>query len=145
MFIALTATLAVAMFSMGALGVQSSNNLADATTARATAESGLRWQAYRLLTMTRPIVSAGKITKTVAVNEVWPSLKTNIKTDYNLLTKTAEKGFYQEGTENLVIDGVATACLWITSKEIALDDSTARFQVKMWFIPRNDPKRSYFA
>lgn len=140
MFIGLVATLSVAMFSMGTLGVQSASNLSNATAARSAAESGLRWQAYRLLTMPRPIVSEGKITKSVAITKVWPGLRTNIKSDYAELTKSAEKSFHQEGTDSVFVEGVLVSCPWISSKEIALDDSDARFRIKMWFIAREDPK-----
>ncbi len=61
MFLMLTATLALSMFSVATVGVAGADNLAQAERARANAESGLRWMAWRMVKMNRPRTAVGMI------------------------------------------------------------------------------------
>jgi hypothetical protein len=115
LFLIIMTTLAVGMYSSTVMNVQSSANLAHVERARALAESGLRWQAYRFVHMTRPHTLSGKITGTVA-SGLWPSIKTSINTDYNSLLSNGERGVTDYGT-------------YVMSKPIAPDGSSDRFVI----------------
>lgn len=91
LFLVLFSTLVVAMFQMSATNIQSASSLADVSRAMEAAESGMRWQAYRLRTMSRPKTTIGNITPAVA-ESLWPSLRTAITANYNSLTNPAERG-----------------------------------------------------
>lgn len=116
-FLTLFATLSVAMISLSSLNAQSASNLADVEKARAIAEAGLRWQAYRLRAMPRPKTTAGTITSEVAKN-MWPDIKTSITNDYASMSLSAERTAPVESGNIL------------TCPEIALDSSRSqRFQI----------------
>lgn len=91
LFIAIFATLAVAMISASSLNVQSSRNLSDVERARSLAESGLRWQAYRFKVMARPKTLAGTIDAATAT-ALWPAIKTALITDYSTLSSASDRG-----------------------------------------------------
>lgn len=112
-FLTLFGTLAVAMISLSTLNAQSAGNLGDVERARASAEAGLRWQAYRFKVMAKPKTLSGTISQSVATT-LWPSIKSAIVTDYNSMTLTAER----TGT----VDGGAT----LTCPTIALDSTRSR-------------------
>jgi hypothetical protein len=112
LFLIVMTTLAVGMYSSTVMNVQSSANLAHVERARALAESGLRWQAYRFVHMTRPRTLSGKITGGVATG-LWPSIKTLINTDYNTLLNAGDRGVTDHGT-------------YVVSKPIAIDGSDDR-------------------
>src|SRR3954463_886114 len=78
LFLSIMTVLAVAMFAVSGVNVQSSANLADVSRAQAAAESGLRWTMYRLWTMPRPKTLVGVITPAVA-NTVWSQATTGIR------------------------------------------------------------------
>ena len=90
LFLMLMSTLAIAMVGMSTSNVQSASNLANAARARAAAESGLRWQAYRFQRMVRPRTLAGVIDADVA-NSLWPDVKTAVKNDYATLLAAADR------------------------------------------------------
>jgi hypothetical protein len=127
LFLMVLSTLAIAMFSSATMNVQSSGNLAHVERARALAESGLRWQAYRFVRMPRPKTLAGRIDATVAA-DLWPDLKDAIRTDYDGLVAPAERGADDYGT-------------WIESKPIAIDGGDDRFviTVEQPFVDPADP------
>jgi Tfp pilus assembly protein PilX len=68
LFLMLISVLALTMFHVASNNVQTSVNYSDLARAHAAAESGLRWTAYRFVTMTRPRDMAGSITPAIAVN-----------------------------------------------------------------------------
>jgi Tfp pilus assembly protein PilX len=70
LFLILITTLTLAMFHVAAGNVQTSANFSDLSKAQAAAESGLRWTAYRFVTMPRPREMSGTITPAIAAN-VW--------------------------------------------------------------------------
>lgn len=116
-FLTLFGTLSVAMISLSTLNAQSAGNLADVERARAVAEAGLRWQAYRFKTMSRPRTLAGTINSTVAAS-LWPAIKTSIASDYANMSLAAERAAPQDLGATLI------------GPEIALDAARAeRFQI----------------
>jgi Tfp pilus assembly protein PilX len=137
LFLAIFGTLAVAMLTTSSLNVQSSRNLSDVERARALAESGLRWQAYRFKVMARPKTLAGTIDSATAIS-LWPSIKTAILTDYNALTVAADKvGVADQGTvvagPTVAIDGARAQTFSLTVAQSQTDPrqlivtSTGRF------------------
>src|SRR3954453_11348892 len=90
LFLMLFATLSTAMYSMSSLNVQGADNLADNDRARASAESGLRWTAWRFIKMSRPKTTTGNITAGVATT-LWPSLRASIIADYATNLTTSER------------------------------------------------------
>jgi len=80
-FLTLFGTLSVAYDLHVDTQRQSAGNLATSTVARSVAEAGLRWQSYRLKTMSRSRTLSGTIDQTVAA-ALWPAIKTSIATDY---------------------------------------------------------------
>lgn len=83
LFLVLMTTLSVAMFSTTTLNVQTSANLSDLDRARAAAESGLRWQEYRLHQL-RPRSSVGSLTAADA-EALWSELRASLVNDFNSL------------------------------------------------------------
>ena len=83
LFLILITTLTLAMFHVASGNVQTSANFSDLTRAQQAAESGLRWTAYRFVTMPRPRELAGTITPAVAAN-IWDrnpnGLRVNLET-----------------------------------------------------------------
>src|SRR5688500_11335667 len=61
LFLLLFTTLSLAMYSMATLNVQGAGNLSDNDRARASAESGLRWIAWRFARLKNPTTSKGEI------------------------------------------------------------------------------------
>jgi Tfp pilus assembly protein PilX len=78
LFLSIMTVLAVAMFSVSGVNVQTSANLSDVSRAHAAAESGLRWAVFRLSNMTRPKTTVGVITPAVA-NTMWTQATTGIR------------------------------------------------------------------
>ena len=70
LFLILITTLTLAMFNVAAGNVQTSANFSDLSKAQAAAESGLRWTAYRFVSMPRPREMSGTITPAIAAN-IW--------------------------------------------------------------------------
>lgn len=97
LFLVLFATLSTAMYSMSSLNVQGADNLADNDRARASAESGLRWTAWRFIKMARPKTTTGSITAGVAAT-LWPSLRASIIADYATNLTTTERTLTWDGT-----------------------------------------------
>ena len=116
-FLILFSSLTLAMFSLSSLNVQTADNLSDVDRARSTAESGLRWAAYRFVTMNRPKTTIGNITPSVA-DSLWPSVRSAIENDLATLLNPAERGVTITSTS-------------ITSSPIALDDTSARFVIRV--------------
>lgn len=83
LFLVLMTTLSVAMFGTTTLNVQTAANLSDLDRARAAAESGLRWQEYRLDAL-RPRSSVGSLTASDA-DALWSQLRTALINDFNSL------------------------------------------------------------
>jgi Tfp pilus assembly protein PilX len=96
LFLVLFATLSTAMYSMSSLNVQGADNLADNDRARASAESGLRWAAWRFIKMARPKTTIGTITPAVATT-LWPTLRTSIANDFATNLTTAERTLIWDG------------------------------------------------
>jgi Tfp pilus assembly protein PilX len=90
LFLILMTTLSFAMFSMSTLNTQSASNLSDVNRARTSAESGLRWMAYRILKMNRPKTTSGTITASVA-DALWTNIATAVQTDFGSLVTTSER------------------------------------------------------
>lgn len=124
-FLTLFGTLSVAMISLSTLNAQSAGNLADVERARAVAEAGLRWQAFRFRNMTRPRTLSGTIDQTVAAS-LWPGIKTAIRNDYATMTLAAERTAPSDLGTSLV------------GPEIAIDDARQeRFQVTVTQDPND--------
>lgn len=83
LFLVLMTTLSVAMFSTATLNVQTSANLSDLDRARAAAESGLRWNEFRL-NLLRPSTAVGSLTASDA-DALWSQLRTSLVNDLNAL------------------------------------------------------------
>src|SRR5688572_17740466 len=62
MFLVLFTTLALSMYGMSSINVQTASNLSDADRAYSVAESGLHWMSYRFVKMARPKTTIGNIT-----------------------------------------------------------------------------------
>ncbi len=90
LFLTIFATLTVGMMSMSTLNMQGAANLSAVDRARAAAESGLRWQAYRFQRMSLPSDSRGTISHAVA-EELWPGIKSSIRSDYLALSNPLER------------------------------------------------------
>lgn len=97
LFLVLFATLSTAMYSMSSLNVQGADNLADNDRARASAESGLRWTAWRFIKMARPKTTTGNITAGVATT-LWPSLRASIIADYATNLTASERTLTWDGS-----------------------------------------------
>ncbi|HMB94430.1 MAG TPA: hypothetical protein VKK61_00160, partial [Tepidisphaeraceae bacterium] len=80
MFLALMATLTLAMYSMTTSNVQVAENFDGVVQAQSAAEAGLRWTTYRFVHMARPKTTTGNITSTVAAT-LWPTLRQAIVDD----------------------------------------------------------------
>ena len=117
MFLVLLTTLGLAMFYLSTLNTQAARSLADAAKARAAAESGMRWIAYRFAHMNRPKTSTGQITASVAAG-LWPSITNAVSNDLATLTNSSERPVALSG-------GV------LTTAPIAVDETQARFTVTM--------------
>ena len=101
LFLVILGSLSVAMYAMATTNVQAARNFSDGDRARATAESGLRWTAWRFNRMQRPKTRIGNITAEVAEG-LWPTLRTSIANDYATLTNAAErKVTWDPNTETL--------------------------------------------
>lgn len=120
-FLSLLATLSIAMYSTATLNVQTSKNYSDQHRARAAAESGLRWTAWRFTRMVRPKTSIGNITPAVA-ESLWPSIRTAIVNDFASMATTSERTLTWDGTT-------------LRSNAIAVDETSARFSVALRLHP----------
>lgn len=125
LFLVLMVTLSLAMVTLSSSNLQSASNLGDAERARAAAESGLTWQAYRFLKMTRPKTTAGKVDLSVATG-LWSTFKTNLANDYKTLSKTSERPVTDNGTYVLsspISDGSTSGRFVIRIDQPAVDPS----------------------
>jgi hypothetical protein len=125
LFLMLMVTLSLAMVSLSTSNLQSASNLGDAERARATAESGLSWQAFRFLRMARPKSTAGKIDLDVAT-ALWPALKTSIQNDFKTLSNTSEQTLTDNGSSlisNAISDGSTGGTFTIHIDQPAVDAS----------------------
>lgn len=120
-FMSLLATLSIAMYSTATMNVQTSKNYSEQHRARSTAESGLRWMAWRFTRMTRPKTTIGNITPAVA-ESLWPSIRSSITTDFAAMSTASERTLTWDGTT-------------LKSNPIAVDESSARFTVSMRLHP----------
>lgn len=123
LFLTIFVTLALAMYTQATLNVQASQNLSDVDRARAAAESGLRWMQYRFVRMNRPKTTIGNI-NAAAADSLWTPLVTAIQTDFASLLTSSER--------TLTVNGKT-----VTSGNIALDDSSTRFSLKIQQHPLN--------
>lgn len=117
LFLALLATLSVAMYSTATTNVQASRNYSEQARARSAAESGLRWMAWRFMRMNRPKTSIGNITPAVA-STLWPSIRTAIVNDFASMSIASERTLTWDGTT-------------LKTNAIAVDESTARFRLSI--------------
>ena len=117
LFLVLFSTLAVGMYELATLNTQTSSNLADLQRARAVAESGMRWMAYRLAHMQRPKTAIGNITPAVAAN-LWGPLTTAVANDFAQELTAAERVITVSGNT-------------LTTPSIAVDETPARFAIMM--------------
>jgi len=97
LFLVLFATLSTAMYQMSTLNVEGADNFADNDRARASAESGLRWAAFRFIKMARPKTTTGNITAAVATT-LWPGLRTAIINDFATNLTSSERTLIWDGT-----------------------------------------------
>ncbi|HEY7115577.1 MAG TPA: hypothetical protein VH475_03265 [Tepidisphaeraceae bacterium] len=97
LFLVLISTLAVAMYPMATLNVQAADNMAENDKARAAAESGLRWMAWRFVKMTRPKTTVGNITAATAAS-LWPSIRSSIANDFSTMLNSGERTLTWDGT-----------------------------------------------
>src|SRR4051812_8743166 len=96
-FLALAATLAVAMYIAATTTTASASNMIESERARSAAESGLRWMGWRFLKMTRPKTTIGTITGSVA-STLWPSIRTAISNDLATMLTASERPTTWDGT-----------------------------------------------
>src|SRR5688572_1215560 len=108
-------TLSFAMFNLSSLGIQSASNYSNVESARAAAESGVRWMEFRFRRMRRPRTTIGVITPQVARN-MWPSIRQSIIDDLNTLFDPAERPTQMVGGE-------------LVTSPIAIDQTPARFVI----------------
>lgn len=127
LFLVIFTTLAVAMFGMSSMNIQTASNLSETDRARAAAESGLRWVSYRFVKMARPKTTIGNITADVA-DDLWPSIRDAIEDDLATLLVSAERPVTLSDTS-------------ITSSSIAIDGGAGRFviHVQQHPIDGSDP------
>jgi Tfp pilus assembly protein PilX len=116
-YLTLLATLALAMYAMSSINVETANNLDSAENARTIAESGLRWMQYRFVNMTRPKTTIGNITSSVA-NSLWPAIRTAITNDLAGMLNASERP-------------VTFANNVLKTSPIAVDDTAARFVISI--------------
>jgi Tfp pilus assembly protein PilX len=131
LFLSIMTVLAVAMFAVSGVNVQSSSNLSDASRAQAAAESGLRWTIYRMSTMARPKTLSGVITPAVA-NTAWSQATTGIRDSFatslasvrgptnTLITVT--KSTTQVATSDVPTDGSDGPTFRVTLRQLAPAD-----------------------
>ncbi len=115
LYLLLFVTLGTAMFTMASMNVQTADNLTDADKARASAESGLRWMAWRFTKMARPKTTIGNITSSVA-DTLWPSIRTAVTNDFALMMTPAERTVNWDGTN-------------LTSTAISTDSAQGKFTI----------------
>ena len=123
LFLVIATTLVVAIYSGTTLNAQAASNHGDGICARAAAESGLSWFAWRLKQINRPRTTAGAVTASVA-NGLWPSLQSAIAADFASMTNAGERAVVQTSTS-------------ITSKPIATDGVDGSFQIAVTQHPFN--------
>lgn len=117
LFLSVMTTLAVAIYASTTMNMETSANLAHVERARALAESGLHWQAYRFVHMDRPHTLLGKVDGAVATT-LWPSIKASMQADLNTMALTAERGINDFGS-------------YITTKPISFDGTNDRFTIRV--------------
>ena len=114
-FLVLFSTLALAMYEVSSVNVQSARAMGDGSHARVIAEAGLRWMTYRFVHMNRPKTTIGKIDAATA-NTLWPAIVTAVTNDFASLVNPSERA-------------LTTAGNTITSTPIALDNTAGRFTI----------------
>jgi hypothetical protein len=130
-FLSIMTVLAVAMFSVSSVNVQSSSNLADVSRAQAAAESGLRWTMYRLTTMPRPKTLVGVITPAVA-NTLWSQTTTGLRDSFATslgavrgptnVAITVTKATTQVSTSDVPTDGSDGATFRVSLRQLGPAD-----------------------
>jgi Tfp pilus assembly protein PilX len=134
LFLVLMTTLCVAMFSSATLNIQSAANLTDLDRARAAAESGMRWQQYRIEQL-RPRSTVGNLTASDATS-LWSELRTAILNDYAALPWPGV------GAVNSTVDRIEMAGM-------TYDAGGARYAITIEKLPeyitnRDDPSYRHF-
>ncbi len=117
LFLGLITAMTVAMYALATANVQTTRNLAETEKARAAAESGLRWMAWRFVHLNRPRTPVGSIDVSVAA-VLWPSIRSAIQTDLASMTTPGER------TATVTTGSV-------TSARIAVDDRPSRFVIRV--------------
>ena len=130
LFLVVMTVVAVGMYAATTMNVQTSANLSHVRAARAMAESGLRWQAYRFTRMTRPRTLAGHIDAGVAVG-LWPAIRDAVRNDYDSMIAAAERKAGGGGRDARDV-----------SNPIALDGTGDRFVITIEhpFVDPGDPE-----
>ncbi|MGD1278398.1 MAG: hypothetical protein ABR964_14390 [Tepidisphaeraceae bacterium] len=127
MFLLLFTVLALGMFRVSTLNGAAAENLGDSERARAAAESGLRWIAYRFVHMSRPKTTVGDLSKnsySYVDTTLWPAITTAIQNDMATNLNTAERP--------VTISGYT-----LTTSSISTDSTPARVSITVTHIPQS--------
>jgi Tfp pilus assembly protein PilX len=129
LYMLLLTTLALAMYAVANVNVQTSQNFNDLTKAHAAAESALRWMDSRFQAINRPKTDKGTISATVA-NTLWPSFRDAVKADLetvrgangSLLKVTYSVGGEKLTTSGLCLDSTGGATCDIEVRQLSAAD-----------------------
>ena len=123
LYMLLLTTLALAMYSVANVNVQTAENFSDITRAHAAAESTLRLIDTRFQAINRPKSDKGIVTATVA-NTLWPAFRDAVKADLEAIRGyggTFVKVTYSAGGDRLTAKN-----LWLDSTSGAVCDVEIR-------------------
>jgi hypothetical protein len=127
LFITLIAVLAVGLYATAGSNTQAASRHAQASSARAAADSALEWAAWRFAQMPLPLSSIGNITPDVAL-DLWPAIRTTIINDLQPMASTG----------SFVTWDAATSVLSTQSFRIDDSDTSVQVQFRQHPIP-GDP------
>lgn len=108
LYMLLLTTLALAMYSVANVNVQTSENFSDITRAHAAAESTLRWIDYRFQSINRPKSDKGVVTAAVA-DTLWAPFRDAMKADLESIRGAGGaylKVTYSSGGDKLTAKGL---------------------------------------
>ena len=129
LYMLLLTTLALAMYAVANVNVQTSENFNDLTKAHAAAESALRWMDCRFQAINRPKTDKGSITATIA-NNLWPAFRDAVKADLEsirdakgvLLTATVSGTGNKLTTSKLCLDSTTGAYCDVEVRQLSAAD-----------------------
>jgi hypothetical protein len=123
LYMLLLTTLALAMYTVANVNVQTSENFNDLTKAHAAAESALRWMDCRFQVINRPKTDKGTITASIA-NTLWPAFRDAVKADLESIR--GANGSFLKVQYSLAGDKLTTTGLCLDSTTGATCDVEVR-------------------